>query len=123
MFGITNINFKNVSENLVYIITTNLLTAFVVYNVSTKTNLKAIEAFTPTIEKAIDKETIVNDIVNEIEVQIDKMKKSDSIQININQEPINNQKPKNQIIKNTKQDSVKKGFWGRLFSKGKYKKE
>ncbi|WP_411031664.1 hypothetical protein [Spongiimicrobium sp. 3-5] len=43
---------------------------------------------TPTIERAIDKESIKNEIKNEI--QIDKIKKSDSITITL--DPTNNQK-------------------------------
>jgi hypothetical protein len=91
------VNFKNLAENLIIIIVTNILTAFIVYKVTVKTNIKAIEAFSPTIEKAIDKETIKNEIKNEI--QIDKIKKSDSLVIKM--DPTNNQKPVNIIAGET----------------------
>ena len=45
-------NFKNVTENLAYIIATNIITAVIVFNVSTKANQKVIEGFAPTIQKA-----------------------------------------------------------------------
>ena len=87
------VNFKNLAENLIIIIVTNLLTAFIVYKVSVKTNIKAIEAFTPTIEKAIDKETIKNEIKNDL--HIGKVKKSDSLTVIF--DPTNNQEPINII--------------------------
>lgn len=128
MFGI-NPNYKNLAENLILFIVTNTLTAIIVYNTCSKTNINTSEAIIkkliPTIEKAIDKETIANDIVNKIEVKVDKIKKSDSLHINVNQEPNNNQKPKNAIIKTSvkkEKDSIEKSWLGKVFSKKKYKK-
>lgn len=108
------VNFKNLAENLIIIIVTNILTAFIVYKVSVKTNIKAIEAFAPTIEKAIDKETIKNEIKNEI--QIDKIKKSDSLIIKF--DPTNNQKPINIITDCIPIPELSKGEIKRLKKKG-----
>lgn len=111
-----NPNYKNLAENLIIIIVVGLLGGTIGYTASTKSNKQVIEQLTPTIQRAIDKETIKNEILNEIEVKVDKIKKSDSINININQIPDNNQKPKNVIVQ--KPDPVKpekKGFFKRLF--------
>lgn len=102
------INFKNVTENLVYIISTNVLTAFIVYNVSVKANLQAINAFTPTIDDAIAKHTTA--ITNAIEIKDNKFKKNDSLNIIIDQKPTNNQKTDNISVKKvgiSEKDTVK----------------
>jgi apolipoprotein N-acyltransferase len=112
------INWKNTAENLGLSIITFLLGAAVGYYASTFTAEKMMAQMIPTIEKAIDKETIKNEIKNDIKLNIDKIKKSDSININIHQVPENNQKPINVI--SSKKDSIpaeKKGFFKRLFSK------
>lgn len=117
---IGKINFKNTAENLAISIVVFLVGAFVGYKASTMANKNVIEQLIPTIEKAIDKETIKNEITNDIRVAIDKIKKSDSLKINIIQTPDNKQEPVNIIIKS--KDSIvkkKKGFFKRLFKKKK----
>lgn len=112
------INWKNTTENLGLTLISVLIGVFIGYYISIISTERLIEQLKPTIEKAIDKETIKNEIKNEIDLTIDKIKKSDSLNININQVPVNNQKPKNIIV--TKKDSTpvkKKGFFKRLFSK------
>ena len=122
MFGlkIGTINFKNAFENALWLVLGALLGAFITYKVLIGTTDNIIEQMIPAIEKAIDKETIRNDILNKIEIKDNKFKKNDSLNININQEPVNNQKPENIIVKVEKVDSIpkkKKGFFGRLFGK------
>jgi len=122
MFGlkIGTINFKNAFENALWLVLGALLGAFITYKVLIGTTDNIIEQMIPAIEKAIDKETIRNDILNKIEIKDNKFKKNDSLNININQEPVNNQKPENVIVKVEKVDSIpkkKKGFFGRLFGK------
>ena len=84
------INFKNVTENLGYIIITNLLTAYIVFTASTSANTEAtqttIESFMPTLDKAIAKHTTA--ITNAIEIKDNKFKKNDSLNIIIDQKPI-----------------------------------
>ncbi|MGE5944595.1 MAG: hypothetical protein ACM31G_09675 [Flavobacteriales bacterium] len=124
MFGIGTINWKDAAQNLVIAIICFLTGAFAGYKASTIATDNAINQLKPTIDKAIDKETIKNTINNAIDLKIDKIKKSDTLKIEINQTPNNNQKPKNIIIKNpdtTTTKKVRKGFFGRLFSKEDYK--
>ncbi|NQY07119.1 MAG: hypothetical protein HRT68_13260, partial [Flavobacteriaceae bacterium] len=70
---------------------------------------KAVELLRPTIEEAIRKETntISNEITHDIKLHIDKIKKSDSLNITISQDPENNQRPDNSI-ETTKEESKKK---------------
>ena len=119
MFGIGSINWKNTAENLIITIVILLIGAFIGYKAARMAQNDVVEQLIPTIEKAIDKESIKNTIHNAIDLKIDKIKKSDSLNININQIPDNVQKPTNVIIKN--QDSIpkkKRTWFGRLF-KGK----
>jgi proteasome assembly chaperone (PAC2) family protein len=112
------INWKNTAENLGLVIIAFLVGATVGYFASTFTAKAMIDQMIPTIEKAIDKETIKNEIRNDIILKDNKFKKNDSLNININQIPANNQKPVNVVVK--KKDSIpvkRKGFFGRLFSK------
>ena len=92
-------NWKNTAENLIIVIFIMIATAFVTYKVTLNTainvSLSTANSFLPTIKKAIDKESIKNEITNDISLKIDKIKKSDSLQINVKQIPENNQKPKN----------------------------
>ena len=119
MFGlkIGTINWKNTAENLAITIVILCAGAFIGYTASIKSNKMTIKLLIPTIEKAIDKETIENNILNKIDLKIDKIKKSDSLNININQKPINNQKPTNVIVKTKDSIPEKKGFFKRLFGK------
>lgn len=126
MFGfkIGSINFKNAFENALWIGFGAFLGSFITYKVQSSTMDNIIEQMTPAIEKAIDKESITNTIHNAIDLKIDKIKKSDSINININQKPINNQKPKNVIIKKT--DSIKeekRSWFGNTFFPNKKNKK
>ena len=119
MFAIGSINWKNTAENLIITIIILLVGAYIGYKASRMTSNDIIEQLKPTIEKAIDKESIHNTINNAIDLKIDKIKKSDSLNININQVPDNKQEPVNVILKN--QDSIpkkKRTWFGRLF-KGK----
>ena len=111
------INWKNTAENLGLVLIAFLVGSFIGYKASRMTSKDIIEQLKPTIEKAIDKETITNTINNAIDLKIDKIKKSDSININVNQTPDNTQKPKNIIVQNRDSIPKKKGFFKRLFSK------
>lgn len=97
-------NFKNLSENLIIVIISAFVGGFIGYKASTSANKQSIELLTPTITEAIKKETtsIKNEITHDIKVDIDKIKKSDSININIVQKPDTKQDPKNTVIKPTK---------------------
>ena len=53
-------------------------------------------------KRLIDKETIKNEVLHDIKVNIDKIKKSDSININVKQQPNTNQKPINNINNTSK---------------------
>ena len=114
-------NYKNLAENLIIIIVVGALCGSIGYkagyNGSTKANKQVLEQLTPTIREAILKET--TKIENKIDLKIDKIKKSDSIQINVNQQPKNNlEQQKIEVVKDTV--PVKKRSWfGRLFSKNK----
>ena len=92
-------NWKNTAENLIIVIFIMIVTAFVTYKVTLNTainvSLSTANSFLPTIKKAIDKESIKNEITNDISLKINKIKKSDSLQINVKQIPENNQEPKN----------------------------
>lgn len=116
MLAIGTINWKNTAENLIIIIATLFVGAFIGYKASTLTNEKVLEQLIPTIERAIDKETIKNEIKNEIDIDIDKIKKSDSLKIHINQIPENKQKPTNVIVQTKDSVVKKKGLFKRLFT-------
>lgn len=113
MFGIGTINWKNTAENLVLTIITFLVGAIVGYYASIFTAEKMIEQLTPTIKEAILKET--TKIENKIDMKIEKIKKSDSIHINISQEPKNDIKQQKVSVKNN--DTVRKNrsWFGRTF--------
>lgn len=97
-------NFKNTAENLAIVIISASLGAYIGYTASIKSNKQSIELLTPTLVEAIKKETIKNEINHDIDLKIDKVKKSDSIKINITQIPTTEQKPTNVIT--SKKDSV-----------------
>lgn len=82
-------NFKNLSENLIIVIVVGLLSSFITYKATIKsaleTNQQSITGLRPALIEAIKKETTA--IRNDIELKIDKVKKSDSLNININQRP------------------------------------
>jgi len=115
--NIGSINWKNTTENLLIVIIVFLVGAGVGHYITQKTQDEILKTLKPTIEKAIDKETITNTINNAIDLKIEKIKKSDSLNININQVPNNVQKPKNIIINKKDTVSKKKSWIGRLFSK------
>lgn len=75
------------------LIATNLITGFTAHLSTLNTQKKVVEQIKPVLQQAIDKETIKNEIKNEI--SIDKIKKSDSLKIIM--DPVNNQKPVNII--------------------------
>ena len=121
---IGDINWKNTAENLAITIVIFIVGAFVGYKASNIATDNVINQLKPTIEKAIDKETIKNEIKNEILIKDNKIKKSDTLQININQQPVNNQEPNN-TIQNTELPPLKpvkverEGFFKRVFGKKK----
>ena len=88
---------KNVIENLIISIIIFIVGAYAGHKITKVTSESLMLQLKPTIEKAIDKETISNTISNAIDLKIDKIKKSDTLQISINQEPFNNLKPENNL--------------------------
>ena len=117
------INYKNTAENIAIFFIGGILGALIGVTTVMHTTDNIIKQMTPTIMHAIDKETIKNEIKNEIKVDIDKIKKSDSLKIVIDQKPINNQKPTNVVIKEKDSaiDKDTRSWFGRTF--GKKKKE
>lgn len=108
-------NFKNLAENLIIVIVATIVGGVVGYNASILSNKQTITLLIPTIEQAIDKETIKNEILHKVDVKIDKIKKSDSINININQKPTTTQNPVNSIDKDATKIKKKRGFFKRVF--------
>lgn len=94
------INLKNVIENLILVLVSVIVGVGIGYKVSVKTAEKMIKAQEDVIVAAIDKETIKNEIKNEI--NIDKVKKSDSLVIKMI--PENNQEPTNILNKENSVD-------------------
>lgn len=95
-----NPNFKNLAENLIIVIVVSLVSGYLGYQSARSANSAVVVQLSPLIKQAIDKETIKNEIKNEI--KIDKIKKSDSIKITFS--PHNDQKPTNIVISKT--DSI-----------------
>ena len=101
------VNFKNTAENLAIVIAIMLVTSFITYKVTIKTALKiykqTAEVFEPNLREAILKETnaITNTTHNKI--QIDKVKKSDSITIKVDSKP----QTENVLTDNRKKEPVK----------------
>ena len=90
-------NFKNLAENLIIVIVSVFVGGYVGFKASTSSNKQSITLLTPTIIEAIKKETIKNEISHEIDVKIDKIKKSDSLKIELIQTPTTKQEPINNI--------------------------
>lgn len=101
-------NFKNLAENLIIVIVAFSAGGYIGYKASIESNRMSIELLTPTITEAIKKETtnIKNEITNDIDVKIHKVKKSDSLKINIVQDPNNDLKPKIKV--ESKKDTIVK---------------
>ena len=93
------INWKNTAENLGLVLIGIIAGTIIGHVITKKTADSLIIELKPTIEKAIDKETIANTINNAIDLKIDKIKKSDTLEININQTPENDLKPSNVLVK------------------------
>ena len=93
------INWKNTAENLGLVLVGIIAGTIIGHIITKKTADSLITELKPTIEKAIDKETIANTINNAIDLKIDKIKKSDTLEININQTPENDLKPSNVLLK------------------------
>lgn len=104
LFNVGTINWKDTVQNLAIVIVCVSLGAVIGYKAARMTQNDVIERLIPTIEKAIDKESITNTINNAIDLKIDKIKKSDTLSINITQTPDNKQDPTNII--NKKSDPV-----------------
>jgi len=85
------INFRNLAENLLIAIvvaaTASTLTYLAVSKTASRISEQTIQGLRPALIEAIKKETTA--IKNDIKVQVDKIKKSDSLNININQIPEN----------------------------------
>jgi septum formation topological specificity factor MinE len=85
------IDFKNLAENLLIAIVVaavaSTLTYYAVSKTASKISEQTIQGLRPALIEAIKKETTA--IKNDIKVQVDKIKKSDSLNININQIPEN----------------------------------
>ncbi len=84
-------NWRNTAENLLLVLVGVVFGSILGFKIAASSSDRVIEQLIPTIDRAIDKETIKNEIKNDIDLKIDKLKKSDSIQINVNQEPNNKQ--------------------------------
>lgn len=91
------INFKNVAENLGLVLISIVTGVFIGHKTTLATSKAMVKEISPTIALAIDKETIKNEIANELYVH--KIKNSDSIVIKM--DPINNQDPTNIISKDS----------------------
>lgn len=78
-----------------------VLGIFIGNNIATNNSTKATKTVLREsgVSEKVNTETIKNDIKNDIELNIDKLKKTDSLNININQDPKNDQKPSNTINK------------------------
>jgi hypothetical protein len=92
-------NWKNTAENLFLVLIGIVAGTIIGHKITKVTSESLTEILKPTIEKAIDKETISNTISNAIDLKIDKIKKSDTLQISINQEPFNDLNPTSTINK------------------------
>ena len=92
-------NFRNLAENLIIVIVSASVGGFIGYSASINSNKQSIELLTPTIKEAILKVTnsVKNEITHDIDLTIEKVKKSDSLSINIIQTPATKQSPVNQI--------------------------
>ena len=106
-------DFKNTAENLFIILVVMVSTSYLTYKVTISAALESsvvtAKSFVPAIEKAIDKETIKNEISNDISLEIDKIKKSDSLTILVEQKPTNKQEPDNKLSKEVKLSNCPKG--------------
>jgi len=106
LFNVGTINWKDAAQNLLIALICVSFGAVGGYKMARNAQNAVVEQLIPTIEKAIDKESISNTINNAIDLKIDKIKKSDSLNINITQVPDNKQEPTNII--NKKSDPVPK---------------
>ena len=97
-------NFKNLSENLIIVIVSVSIGGYVGYSASIKANKQTIQLLTPSLIEGIRKETtnIKNEITHDISVEIDKIKKSDSLNINLIQKPNTKQEPINEVTPTVK---------------------
>jgi hypothetical protein len=92
-------NIKNALENLAIAVVVFLVGAFVGHKVTKVTSESVVEILKPTIDKAINKETVTNSIYNAIDNNFEKIKKSDSLKIIIDQQPYNDNKPTTTVKK------------------------
>ena len=113
LFGLTKMNLKNTLENLVIAIAVFFVGAFVGHKLTKVTSEAVVEILKPTIDKAIDKDTVENSIYNAINNNFEKIKKSDSLKIVIEQEPYNDNNP-NTIIDDNCECIVNKTQYDKL---------
>lgn len=114
MFSIGTINWKDAAQNLLIAIACFITGGYVGYKASRVTSIGVINQLTPVIKEAIQKETTA--IKNEILLKDFKIKKSDSLNININQKP----QSKIEQIKVNEVDTIKTkkvSWWKRNFGK------
>lgn len=76
------------------------------FKYSTKASGQTLENVSGTLDKAIEKETIKNEVTNNNEVNIDKVKKSDSLVIEFKPNTATDQKPDNKIVAPKKDDCI-----------------
>lgn len=98
------INLKNTLENIGYMAVAFLIGSFVGHKTTKVTSEAVVEILKPTIDKAIDKDTVENSIYNAINNNFEKIKKSDSLKIVIEQDPYNDNNPTTNVVK--KEDCV-----------------
>jgi hypothetical protein len=91
-------NWKLFTLSLIIFVTGSVTGAFIHHKGFSSGHNDATEAMKPIIKDAIDKETISNTI----KTNIRKIKNSDTLQINVSQDPFNDLNPDNIII--TKND-------------------
>ncbi|MBL87198.1 MAG: hypothetical protein CMO82_11130 [Winogradskyella sp.] len=93
------VNWKNLTENLIITVIIFIVGAFVGHKVTKITSESVVEILKPTIDKAIDKDTVENSIYNAINNNFEKIKKSDSLTITIDQQPANDNRPTTTVNK------------------------
>ena len=109
-------NFKNLAENLIYIMLSVVVGGVIGYTASTHSNKQTILLLKPTIEQAIKKET--TSILNKYETTIKKQKVKkgvSSIDYTPKVQNVIENKPDSLILK--PKIKKRKGFFKRLFKK------
>jgi hypothetical protein len=82
------INWVNTTENLVQILISTVFGVFIGHKITVSTNNTVVDRLKPIINKAIDKETVKNEVNNEINTR--KIKNAKDLSLVL--KPNNNQK-------------------------------